>query len=114
MATTYRYAWLAVLDGNGRKKLNEELLTMEGASPALTQQHAPGAIWMINPPDGGPRLATSALSENIGKDPDIEVLMVGIPGPEQAMRDWIDSPQGRTLRSHALAVQPWVYSAATA
>jgi hypothetical protein len=27
MTTTYRYAWLAVLDGNGRKKLNEDCST---------------------------------------------------------------------------------------
>lgn len=114
MATTYRYAWLAVLDGEGRRKLNEELLAMDDANPALTQQHAPGSVWMINPPDGGPRLATTALSGNIGKDPDIEVLMVGIPGSEQTLHEWIESPQGRTLRSHALSVQPWVYTAATA
>lgn len=114
MATTYRYAWLAVLDGDGRRKLNEELLAMDDANPALTQQHAPGSVWMINPPNGEPRLATTALSENIGRDPDIEVLMVGIPGSEQALRDWIETPQGRTLRSHALSVQPWVYSAAIA
>lgn len=114
MTTTYRYAWLAVLDGDGRRKLNEELLSMDDANPALTMQQAPGSVWMLNPPEGGPRLATTALSENIGKDPDIEVLMVGIPGPEQALREWIETPQGRTLRAHALSVQPWVYSAAMA
>ena len=111
MATTYRYAWLAVLNGDGRRKLNEELLEMDDANPALTQQHAPGSVWVLSPPDGVARLSTSALSGNIGRDPDIEVVMVGIPGPEEAMREWIESPQGRTLRSHALSVQPWVYSA---
>ena len=114
MTTTYRYAWLAVLDGNGRRKLNEELLDMDDANPALTAQHAPGTVWMLDPPDGVARLSTSALSDNIGRDPDIEVLLVGIPGSEQAMRDWIETPQGRTLRSHALSVQPWVYSASIA
>ena len=111
MATTYRYAWLAVLDGNGRRKLNEDLLDMDDANPSLMQQHAPGTVWVLGPPDGVARLSTSALSENIGRDPDIEVVMVGIPGSEQEMRDWIETPQGRTLRSHALSVQPWVYSA---
>jgi len=114
MATTYRYAWLAVLDGNGRKKLDEELLAMNDANPALTQQHTPGSVWMLSAPDELPRLATTAIDRNIGRDPDIEVVMVGIPGSEQAMRDWIESPQGRTLRSHALSVQPWVYSASFA
>ena len=37
MTTTYRYAWLAVLDGNGRRKLNEDLLSMDDVNPALTQ-----------------------------------------------------------------------------
>src|SRR5258706_2932616 len=114
MATSYQYAGLDVLDGNGRGNLNEELLDMDDANPALTAQHAPGTVGMVAPPDGVARLSTSALSDNIGRDPDIEVLMVGIPGSEQAMRDWIETPQGRTLRSHALSVQPWVYSASIA
>jgi hypothetical protein len=111
MATTYRYAWLAVLDGNGRKNLNDELLNMDDVNPALTQQNNPGSVWTINWDNSGTRLATTALSHNIGKDPDIEVVLVGIPGDEDTMKDWIESPQGRTLRSHALSVQPWVYSA---
>jgi hypothetical protein len=114
MATTYRYAWLAVLDGNGRKKLNEELLSMDDVNPALTQQNTPGAMWTIYWDNSPARLATSALSGNIGKDQDIEVLMVSVQGGENDMREWIESPQGRTLRSHALSVQPWVYSATTA
>jgi hypothetical protein len=111
MATTYRYAWLAVLDGQGRKKLNEDLLAMDDVNPSLTQQNTPGAIWTISWDNSPARLATTALSRNIGQDPDIEVVMVSIPGTEDAMKDWIDSPQGKTLRSHALSVQPWVYSA---
>jgi hypothetical protein len=111
MATTYRYAWLAVLDGNGRKNLNEDLLNMDDVNPALTQQNTPGAIWVINWDSSAARLATTALSHNIGKDPDIEVVLVSIPGSEDTMKEWIDSPQGKTLRSHALSVQPWVYSA---
>jgi hypothetical protein len=111
MATTYRYAWLAVLDGNGRKKLTEELLNMDDVNPALTQQNTPGVIWTINWDNSPTRLSTTALSRNIGNDPDIEVVLVGIPGTEDMMKEWIDSPQGKTLRSHALSVQPWVYSA---
>lgn len=118
MATTYRYAWLAVLDGDGRRKLNDVLLSMDDVNPALTRQNAPGAVWMIGPPAFGPttsaRLSTSALSENIGQDPDIEVVMVSVPGDEKTMRDWIDTPEGRSLRANALSIQPWVYSATTA
>ena len=113
MTTTYRYAWLAVLDGNGRKKLNDELLDMDDVNPALAQQDQPGSVWTVFWDNSPARLAASALSGNIGKDPDIEVVMVGIPGTEDAMKAWIDSPQGRTLRSHALSVQPWVYTAST-
>jgi hypothetical protein len=111
MATTYRYAWLAVLDGNGRRKLNEDLLDMDDVNPALAQQNTPGSIWVFNFESSDARLTTTALSQNIGKDPDIEVVLVGIPGTEDTMREWIDSPQGKTLRAHALSVQPWVYSA---
>jgi hypothetical protein len=111
MTTTYRYAWLAVLDGDGRRKLTEDLLGMEDVNPALTQQNTPGAVFIINWDASPTRLATTALSRNIGKDPDIEVVMVGITGDEDTMKEWIDSPQGKTLRSHALSVQPWVYSA---
>jgi hypothetical protein len=111
MTTTYRYAWLAVLDGNGRKKLNEDLLAMDDVNPALTQQNTPGSVWTIYWDNTPARLSTTALSPNIGNDPDIEVVLVGIPGTEDAMKDWIETPQGRTLRSHALSVQPWVYSA---
>ena len=111
MATTYRYAWLAVLDGNGRKKLNEDLLDMDDVNPALAQQNTPGTIWVFNWDSSAARLTTTALSHNIGKDPDIEVVLVGIPGTEDTMKEWIDSPQGKTLRAHALSVQPWVYSA---
>lgn len=114
MATTYRYAWLAVLDGKGRKNLNDQLLEIEGVNPALTQQNAPGAVWIINWDNAPARLATTALSGNIGKDSDIEVVMVSVQGDEKKMRDWIDTPQGQCLRSHALSVQPWVYSATTA
>jgi hypothetical protein len=111
MTTTYRYAWLAVLDGDGRRKLNEDLLDMDDVNPALTQQNTPGVIWVVTWDASATRLATTALSRNIGTDPDIEVVLVGIPGTEETMKEWIDSPQGRTLRSHALSVQPWVYSA---
>jgi hypothetical protein len=111
MATTYRYAWLAVLDGKGRKNLTEDLLGMDDVNPALTQQNTPGAVFVINFDNSSTRLSTTALSHNIGKDPDIEVVMVGIPGDEDMMKSWIETPQGRTLRSHALSVQPWVYSA---
>lgn len=114
MATTYRYAWLAVLDGNGRKKLNDDLLSMDDVDPALTQQNTPGAMWTIYWDNSPARLSTSALSGNVGKDQDIEVLMVSIKGNEQNMREWIDTPEGRILTSHALSVQPWVYSASTA
>ena|SRR5438876_9481239 len=114
MATTYRYAWLAVLDGKGRKNLNDQLLEIEGVNPALTQQNAPGAVWIINWDNAPARLATTALSGNVGKDADIEVVMVSVQGDEKKMRDWIDTPQGQCLRSHALSVQPWVYSATTA
>ena len=114
MTTTYRYAWLAVLDGKGRKNLNEDLLSMDEAHPALTQQNQPGAIWVIYWDNSPARLATTALSGNLGRDQDIEVVMVGIQGTEENMKNWIDSPQGRSLKSHALAVQPWVYSATTA
>ena len=62
-------------------------------------------------PNSPARLATTALSPNIGNNPDIEVVMVSIPGTEDAMKEWIDSPQGQTLRSHALSIQPWVYTA---
>jgi len=111
MTTTYRYAWLAVLDGNGRKKLNDDLLNMDDINPALTQQNTPGAVWTIQWEASSARLATSALSHNIGNNPDIEVVLVSIPGSEDAMKNWIDTPQGQTLRSHALSIQPWVYSA---
>jgi hypothetical protein len=111
MTTTYRYAWLAVLDGQGRKKLNDDLLAMDDVNPALTQQNTPGAIWTISWDNSPTRLATSALSPNIGRDPDIEVVMVSIPGTEDAMKELIDTPEGQTLRMHALSVQPWVYSA---
>jgi len=114
MATTYRYAWLAVLDGNGRKKLNEELLSMDDVNPALTQQNTPGAVWIVYWDNAPARLATTALGGNFGRDQDIEVLMVSVQGDEKKLHDWIDSPQGRTLKSHALSVQPWVYSATTA
>ena len=110
MTTTYRYAWLAVLDGNGRKKLNQDLLDMDDVNPALTQQNTPGAIWTVYWDNSPARLATTALSPNIGNNPDIEVVLVSIPGTEDAMKEWIDT-QGQTLRSHALSVQPWVYSA---
>jgi len=111
MATTYRYAWLAVLDGNGRKNLTEDLLNMKDVNPALTQQNTPGVVWTINWDNSPTRIAATALSRNIGNDSDIEVVLVGIPGTEDTMKEWIDSPQGKTLRSHALSVQPWVYSA---
>jgi hypothetical protein len=111
MATTYRYAWLAVLDGKGRKNLNEDLLTMDDVDPALTQQNTPGSVWTIVWNSTTTRIAATALGDNVGQDPDIEVVMVGIPGSEETMRQWIDSPQGQTLRNHALSVQPWVYSA---
>jgi hypothetical protein len=111
MTTTYRYAWLAVLDGNGRKKLNDELLCMDDVNPALTQQNAPGAIFTINWDNAPTRIAASALSANVGQNPDIEVVLVSIDGTEDVMKDWIKTPQGQTLRSHALSVQPWVYSA---
>ena len=111
MTTTYRYAWLAVLDGNGRKKLNQDLLDMDDVNPALTQQNTPGAIWTVYWDNSPARLATTALSPNIGNNPDIEVVLVSIPGTEDAMKEWIDTPQGQTLRSHALSVQPWVYTA---
>jgi hypothetical protein len=114
MATTYRYAWLAVLDGNGRRKLNDDLLAMDEFDPALTQQNTPGAVWTIFWDNSPARLATTAVGVNVGRDPDIEVLMVSVQGDERNLHDWIDSPQGRTLRSHALSVQPWVYSATTA
>src|SRR5439155_11111000 len=80
MATTYRYAWLAVLDGKGRKNLNDQLLEIEGVNPALTQQNAPGAVWIINWDNAPARLATTALSGNVGKDADIEVVMVSVQG----------------------------------
>jgi hypothetical protein len=86
---------------------------MDDVNPALTQQNTPGAIWTIFWDNSPARLATTALSPNIGKDPDIEVVLVSIPGTKDAMDEWIESPQGRTLRSHALSVQPWVYSAST-
>src|SRR5437763_13684155 len=111
IATTYRYAWLAVLDSKGRKKLDEELLDMEDAHPALTQQNQPGAIWVIVWDNAPARLATTTLGDNIGNDRDIEVLMVSVQGDENKMRDWIDTPQGKSLKSHALSVQPWVDSA---
>jgi hypothetical protein len=114
MATTYRYAWLAVLNGKGRKNLNDQLLEIEEVNPALTQQNAPGAIWIIEWDNAPARLATTALSGNIGKDQDIEVVIVSVQGDEKKMRDWIETPQGKCLRSHALSVQPWVYSAMTA
>jgi hypothetical protein len=113
MTTTYRYAWLAVLDGSGRKKLNDELLDMDDVNPALTQQNTPGSVWTVFWDNSPARLATTALSGNIGRDPDIEVVMVGIPGTEEAMNEWISSPQGQLLRNHALSVQPWVYTAST-
>lgn len=113
MTTTYRYAWLAVLDGDGRKKLNEDLLDMDDVNPALTQQNTPGAIFTLYWDNAPARLSTMALSPNIGNNPDIEVLLVGIAGTEDTMKEWIDTPEGRTLRSHALSVQPWVYSAST-
>ena len=111
MATTYRYAWLAVLDGSGRRKLTEDLLNMDDVNPALTQQNNPGAVWTINWDNSPTRIAATALSDNIGNDADIEVVLVSIPGTEDTMKEWIDSPQGKTLRTHALSVQPWVYSA---
>jgi hypothetical protein len=111
MTTTYRYAWLAVLDGNGRKNLNDDLLNMDDVNPALTQQNTPGAIWTVFWDNSPARLATTALSANIGKNPDIEVVLVSIPGDEEVMKDWIDTPQGKMLRNHALSIQPWVYSA---
>ena len=114
MATTYRYAWLAVLDGEGRRKLNEELMELDEVSPALAQQEQPGAIWVVSWDSSPARIAATALSRNIGRDDDIEVVMVGIPGPEDKLREWIETPQGRSLRTHALSVQPWVYSATTA
>ena|SRR5687768_649187 len=114
MATTYRYAWLAVLDGKGRKNLDEEILALDDAHPALTQQNQPGGVWVIHWDNSPARLATTALSGNIGRDPDIEVVMVSIQGDERNMRDWINTPQGRSLKSNALSVQPWVYSATTA
>src|SRR5258708_31726959 len=98
MATTYRYAWLAVLDGNGRRKFTEDLLDMDDVNPALTQQNVTGAIWTINWDSSSARLATTALSPNIGKDPDIEVVLVSIPGDEETMKGWIETPQGQTLR----------------
>ena len=113
MTTTYRYAWLAVLDGNGRKKLNDELLNMDDVNPALTQQNTPGAIWTVFWDNSPARLATTALSPNIGNNPDIEVVLVSIPGDEEVMKDWIGTPQGQMLRNHALSIQPWVYSAST-
>ncbi len=85
MTTTYRYAWLAVLDGNGRKRLNEDLLDMDEVNPALTQQNTPGAIWTVSWDNSPTRLATTALSPNIGRDPDIEVVMVSIPGPDASL-----------------------------
>jgi hypothetical protein len=114
MTTTYRYAWLAVLDGNGRKRLNEDLLAMEEFDASLTQQNTPGAIWTVFWDDAPARLATTALGGNVGRDQDIEVLMVSVQGDEKKLREWIDTPQGNALRSHALSVQPWVYSASTA
>jgi hypothetical protein len=84
---------------------------MEDVNPALTQQNTPGAVWTIYWDNSPARLAATALSNNIGQNPDIEVVMVSIPGTEDAMNDWIESPQGQTLRSHALSVQPWVYTA---
>jgi hypothetical protein len=114
MTTTYRYAWLAVLDSKGRKNLNDELLDLDDAHPALMQQSQPGAVWVIQWDNAPARLATTALSRNIGKDQDIEVVVVSVQGDENKMRDWIDTPQGKCLRSHALSVQPWVYSATTA
>jgi len=114
MATTYRYAWLAVLDSKGRKNLNDDLLDLDDAHPALMQQSQPGAVWVINWDNAPARLATTALSINVGKDPNIEVVMVSVQGDEKKMRDWIDTPQGQCLRSHALSVQPWVYSATSA
>jgi hypothetical protein len=111
MTTTYRYAWLAVLDGSGRKKLNDELLAMDDVDPALTQQNTPGAVWTLFWDNAPARLATTALSPNIGRNPDIEVVLVSIPGDEEVMKDWIDTPQGQMLRNHALSIQPWVYSA---
>ncbi len=114
MATTYRYAWLAVLDGKGRKNLNDQLLDIEDAHPGLTQQNQPGAVWIVNWDNAPARLATTALGGNIGTDQDIEVLVVSVQGDEKRMRDWIDTPQGKCLRSHALSIQPWVYSATTA
>ena len=84
---------------------------MDDVNPALTQQNTPGAIWTINWDNSPTRIAATALSHNIGKDSDIEVVLVSIPGTEDTMKEWIDSPQGKTLRSHALSVQPWVYSA---
>ena len=111
MTTTYRYAWLAVLDANGRKRLNDELLDMDDVNPALTQQNTPGAIWTIAWDNSPARLATTPLSPNIGNNPDIEVVLVSIPGNEAVTKEWIGTPQGRMLRNHALSVQPWVYSA---
>jgi len=111
MSTTYRYAWLAVLDGEGRRKLNEELLELDEVDPALAQQDQPGAMWTIYYDNTPTRLSTSVLGRNVGRDADIEVVMVGVPGPEHQLQEWIESPQGRSLRAHALSIQPWVYSA---
>ena len=62
MTTTYRYAWLAVLDGNGRRKLNDELLNMDDVNPALTQQNTPGAVWTIFWDNSPARVRFSARS----------------------------------------------------
>lgn len=113
MNTTYRYAWLAVLDGEGRRRLNEALLDLDEVDPALAQQEQPGAIWTVLWDDAPTRLATNALGRNVGRDLDIEVLLVGVAGAEQRLHEWIETPQGRSLRANALSVQPWVYSATT-
>ncbi len=113
MNTTYRYAWLAVLDGEGRRRLNEELLDLDGVDPALMQRDQPGAIWVVLWDSSPTRLAASALGRNVGRDLDIEVLVVGSPGTQERLHEWIETPQGRSLRGNALSVQPWVYSATT-
>src|SRR5205814_4710940 len=104
MATTYRYAWLAVLDGKGRKNLNEELLEIENAHPALTQQNQPGAVWIITWDNAPARLATNALGGNMGKDEDIEVLMVSVQGDEKRMRYGSDKAPGQLLMCPALSL----------
>ena len=99
--TTYRYAWIAVLDTGSLEKLQKETLA-EGIAPPAETLLAPLSVYIIDWQNVEVRLHMSALASVAGTDPTLRLMICGPKGDEAAVRDWLaNKPYGQKLKAMA-------------